>query len=98
MKCPCGYDFALNAVAEKREFRSFAVINDKDYRKVLDSEIKIYATSATAFKLEMIAQATKLVGWLLECPKCKRVLLQIPGNSVDDGPVVYERKGNSNEV
>jgi len=91
MKCRCGYNFAQNAVEEKRAFRSFAVIDDRDYKKLLESEIKIKNVNETESRLKAIAESSTLVGWLLECPRCKRVLLQVPGRTAIEGPICYEQ-------
>ena len=78
MHCKCGYNFS-GKTRLKREFKSFAVIDDENYRKFLKSELRVLQAKDLKAKLQAIYRSSKLVGSLFECPKCSRLMLRKPG-------------------
>jgi hypothetical protein len=84
-QCKCGYTFSYATPIDRRNFRSFAIISDKDYQRFLKSEVKVLAALDGETKLRAIAKSSRYVGSLIECPECKRVLLTLP----DQSPKAY---------
>jgi hypothetical protein len=80
-QCQCGYTFAYATPFGRRKFKSFAVVNDKDYQRFLKSEVKVLAALNAEAKMRAIAKSSQYVGALMECPECKRVLLTLPDQS-----------------
>ena len=90
MKCKCGYRFSGSLHPKRCGFKSYAVIRDKDYQKVLALEAKIITASKGAKKLSLIGNASKHIGSLLECPQCSRLLFLKPnGRTSLEGPSFY---------
>lgn len=73
----------------ERQFVSYAVVRDKNYRTFLNSEIQVIKTLNEAKKLSLIGEAAKLVGFLIECPQCLRLLLFRPGNEVSKNTPLF---------
>jgi hypothetical protein len=75
MRCKCGFNFSV----VERSFESYAVARDSDYAAFLKSERRIQTAKTQSAKLRAIARSSELVGSLLECPQCSRILLLKPG-------------------
>ena len=78
-QCKCGYTFLATSI-RSRKFASYAVVRDKDYQRFLKAEVRVLqAPAELEAKLRAIGKSSKLVGSLLECPDCARLLLWTPG-------------------
>ena len=77
-QCKCGYTFLATSI-RSRKFASYAVVRDKDYQRFLKAEVRILQAPDEPTKMRPHAQCSKLVGSLLECPDCARLLLWTPG-------------------
>ena len=89
MICKCGYKFSFEPRPSWRKFVSYAVVRDKDYRSFLNSEIQVMKASNKAKNLPSIGEAAKLVGSLIECPQCLRLLLFRPGKEVSKNTPLF---------
>jgi len=78
-RCKCGYVFAPVVPIRSRKFQSFAVVSDKDYQRFLRAESRMLRAAAGSAKLRATARSSKLVGSVLECPDCGRLLFATPG-------------------
>ena len=79
MQCKCGYCFAQERLkGNSQAFESYAVVNNKNYRLFIRSEIKAVQASDREKRLAAIARSSRHVGSLLECPQCSRILLLKP--------------------
>jgi len=96
-KCKCGYDFLQQQVhGGVTGFESYALIDDKNYRLFLRSEMKVIRADNEAARLRAIGRSSRYVGSVLECPKCSRLLLFKPGgDSPGGGPILYKREEDS---
>ncbi len=83
MLCKCGFCFTPEMLAKtKREFDSFAVINDKAYQRFLKRELEVVATGNGQdpdAHAHAVARASAHVGSIRVCPKCSRLLFLRPG-------------------
>jgi hypothetical protein len=66
-----------------QKFESFAVINDRNYERLVKAEVGVLSAVGEAAKLRAIFRASKLVGSLLGCPDCGRFLLVTPGGTAE---------------
>lgn len=82
MKCICGYAYAEAARESRPAFESFALIDDKEYRKFLRAEINALESK----QLPDIAKATRLLGSLVVCPECGVIRIAWPDK---DKPVSF---------
>lgn len=67
--CPCGFDY-VKARLEGRELDNYAVIHDKDYRRVLKKELAHLTETDQEKKGKRLADASQWVGSLMHCPEC----------------------------
>jgi len=97
MRCKCGYAFSTERLralqtGEERPYESFAVVRDADYKKLLRREMKVVEAKAKGKEayLKAVARSSELVGSLMRCPACGRLVLLTPhGESVE----FYAREG-----
>jgi uncharacterized protein with PIN domain len=86
MTCKCGYSFVkstLNALEKDKEepHDSYAVINDKQYKKFSKAERMIWEHRKDKDKkLNVIAKAAQYVGNMMFCPECNRLVITLPEN------------------
>ncbi len=82
MTCKCGYDFAKEMLAVTRGAdpcsKSYAVINDANYRKFLKSELKAYTAESKKKRLKALGKSAQFVGTMHVCPECDRLVLNLP--------------------
>ena len=90
LSCKCGYVFSNMTSIRSRRFRSFAVVNEKDYKRYLRAEIRVLRAASLQAKLRAIARSSELIGSLRECPACGRFLFITPGGR---SGVFFLRKG-----
>jgi hypothetical protein len=88
--CKCGYVFSNMTPIRSRRFRSFAVVNEKDYKRFLRAEIRVLRAAGLQARLRAIARSCKLIGSLRECPACGRFLFITPGERSE---TFFMRKG-----
>jgi len=74
MECDCGFSFSTASRQKPRPYRSYALIDDRQYRKFLRAEMKAVASKS----LKDIARASAYVGSLCICPDCGRVRVRWP--------------------
>jgi len=67
--CECGFNYP-KARLEGRELETYAVIRDKDYRRVIKKDFAAFSEKDKEKKLRLIANASQWVGSLLHCPEC----------------------------
>ncbi len=81
MECKCGYSFAEKALQDfPREFESYGIVADADYQRFLKSELKlIQQRRGSKQYYKAFGKSAELMGSLLECPDCGRLLLLRPG-------------------
>lgn len=90
MLCECGYRYSNQTGTRAEPYKSYALVDDKDYQKFLEMEVKIHQLDDGPAKWRAVARASGQVGRLLECPQCSRLLLIKPGaNSPGCAPVFY---------
>ncbi len=87
-RCPCGYEFAIGGKLRDRPFESFAVIQDRNYKKFLRSEYKALQAESENLKMRQIARSAKLAGALIECPQRLGLIFILPDDST---PRYYSR-------
>ena len=75
--CTCSFDYVKARLAG-REFDSYAVIHDADYRRVINKGIAILSEKDKDKKSRLLANASRWVGNLLHCPECGAWLLLEP--------------------
>jgi len=78
MRCTCGYLYENRLPAKQREFASYVVVDDKDYRKFLRSEIKAVNAPTEKAKLAALWKSSTYIGMLRICPKCSKLLFMHP--------------------
>ena len=66
-----------------RKFQSFVVVSDADYQRFLKAESCVLQAVSQPAKLRAVARSSQLVGSLLECPDCGRLLLTKPDGDSD---------------
>jgi hypothetical protein len=67
--CECGFNWA-KARLEGRDLESFAVIRDRDYRRVVKKEFAILSEKDKEKKGKLLFNASQWVGSLMHCPEC----------------------------
>jgi hypothetical protein len=81
MICKCGYNFAAERLAfargGPRVSESFAIVNDRRYRKFMKFEIKAW-TGPKKKRLKAIGKAAQYVGTMYRCPECARLVVLSP--------------------
>jgi len=88
MTCTCGYSFAkamlrrLKANKKGPPFKSYALIHNDDYRRVMKLDAKVLAAKTES-------TSSKYVGTAMTCPKCARLTVLMPRTS---RKVVYARE------
>jgi phage pi2 protein 07 len=75
MRCKCGH--VIQPASSPPE--TFAVIRNSDYQKFIKSETRVLAAKDMDAKLRAIARSARLIGTMVECPKCSRTLFMKPG-------------------
>ncbi len=93
MNCRCGYDFAKSIMSCNGPCESYAVIRNFDYPAFLESEKAIAQQHDDTSLLDAIAQSSKYVGCLHECPECGRFLLVRPVASGRTPDIVVLTRG-----
>ena len=83
MKCLCGYMFAA---VERNTENDFALIRNPDYQSFLQLEQRVLAEKTEEERLSRIAKSARLVGNVMECPECGRLVITPAG---EDGPAGY---------
>ncbi|MCC6489728.1 MAG: hypothetical protein IT364_19720 [Candidatus Hydrogenedentes bacterium] len=89
--CTCGFDYVKARLAG-REFDSYAVIYDADYRRVLKKELAILSEKDKEKKQRRLATASQWVGGLMHCPECGAWLLLEPVNQSEDTEVIILKR------
>lgn len=74
MRCKCGHVFEQEA-----DHESYALVNDKDYVKFLVAEIEVQQCADEEARQAAIARSSQYVGFVLECPKCSRLVVHTAG-------------------
>lgn len=83
MKCRCGFNFAKARLLNgKHAYESFALVNDKDYRRFLRAEMKVLQAPDNASKSAAIARCAKYVGTVMKCPRCSRIGIADPAGKL----------------
>ena len=93
-QCDCGYEFLAMSILT-RKYRSFGIINDRDYQRFVKFEVRVAEASEPAGKLRAIAKSSKYIGSVLECPDCGRLLVNMPGE--DRSVYTLSRESNAGE-
>lgn len=80
MQCKCGHEFvhAVGGKATEELRSSYALIADRDYRKFLKLELKALQADTAAKRRAAILKSSKFVGFAMDCPKCKRLVIYRP--------------------
>jgi hypothetical protein len=78
MQCRCGYAFDSAADIENRKYRSFAVVDDRDYPALMRAELRVSNAKDDSSKLRALGRAAQYVSTMLECPACLRLMLGSP--------------------
>lgn len=76
MQCRCDYEFDIRADIMEQPFRSFAVIEDRDYERVMRTERQMHAARRRDDKLRACADASQYVTTVFECPRCGRLAMR----------------------
>jgi len=76
-RCDCGFDF-VKAHIKKRRLVSYALIPHKTYRAAIRREYAIVEEKNSERKHRMIANASRFVGSLTQCPRCGSWLFDEP--------------------
>lgn len=92
MDCKCGFHFEQVADLDDRAYRSFAVVDDRDYLKLIRAERRVLDAKNDAAKLRSLSSSAKYVMPMLECPKCFRLVLV--QSSPTDKITVYRRESD----
>ena len=83
MQCKCGFCFTPEMLsANRREFDSYAVINDKAYQRFVKRELEVVVARNDPdpdAHAHAVARASQYVGSIMVCPKCSRLLFLRPG-------------------
>ena len=74
MRCKCGHVFDQNA-----DHESYALVNDKDYPKFLVTEMEVHQCTDEDARKAALARSSQYVGFVLECPKCFRLVVHKAG-------------------
>ncbi len=102
MQCNCGFCFSPESLAgAKRGFDSYAVINDRAYRRFIKLELAAMASSEVGDMvtyLSLLARASKYVGSIRVCPKCYRLLFVRPGTRQNECVFEIYRRENVKET
>lgn len=86
MKCDCGYAFTLGAELADREHRSFGVVADRDWERMISLETQWLSETDPDKRRDHFDKSAELVGTLLECPRCQKLILIVNGERA-----VYEK-------
>lgn len=86
MKCDCGYAFKLGAELADREHRSFGVVADRDWERMISLETQWLSEPDPERRNQLFNRSSDLVGSLLECPRCQKLILIVNGERT-----VYEK-------
>ncbi len=78
MQCKCGYAFDSAADIDNREYRSFAVVDDRNYPALIRAEQRVSTAQDDSSKLRALGRAAQYVSTMLECPACLRLVLVSP--------------------
>ena len=86
MECKCGYNYARAALehAKKRgakrdaPYDSYAVVNDKDYRRFIRLEADFLAAPDRESQWKAFSRSSRYVGSLMVCPRCGMYLFLKP--------------------
>lgn len=68
-KCECGFNYA-KARLDGRDLESYAVIRDKDYRRVVKKELEYLSERDKEKKGRLLFSTSRWVGSLKQCPEC----------------------------
>lgn len=80
MTCTCGFSFAHDMFKnKKRRAKTYAVIDDKRYRKVMKIEAKALGAKSKKKRWKHLAKASTLVGTMHVCPECGLHTILMPG-------------------
>lgn len=80
MTCTCGFSFAHDMFKnKKRRAKTYAVIDDKRYLKVMKIEAKALAAKSEKKSRKHYLKSEKLVGTMLVCPECGLHTILMPG-------------------
>lgn len=83
MKCTCGFDFMTARLTKGKDaYESYAIVNDKHYRRFLRAELKALQAPDSAAKLDAIARSAKYVGTVMKCPRCSRIQIADPAGKL----------------
>ena len=93
-QCDCGYEFVAMSI-RTRKYRSFGIIDDRDYQRFIKLEVRVAEASQPAGKLRAISKASKYIGSVLVCPDCGRLLVNMPGE--DRKVYTLSRESNAGE-
>ena len=77
MRCKCGHVFDQNA-----DHESYALVNDKDYPKFFVAEMEVQQCTDEDARKAALARSSQYVGFVLECPKCFRLVVHKAGAKV----------------
>ena len=80
-QCQCGYHFNELVSVRKREYESYTIICDKNYRKFLKADLAILKDTAHSLKPDMAVCSSKYVRAARRCPICKRFLFALARKS-----------------
>ena len=91
--CECGFSFT-QAVLDRRDIESYAVVHDEDYQRVIDDELAIRSEVDEERKLALIAEVSTRVGSLHVCPECGALVLSKPQRSSTHGSFTVLRESS----
>jgi hypothetical protein len=95
MNCTCGYSFSkaffrsLRSGKKASPYKSFALIKNTDYLKVMKLEAKVLEAKPGLSRIKAVAKSGEYVGTAMTCPKCARLTLIMPRTN---RRVVYARE------
>jgi hypothetical protein len=75
--CECGFNY-FKARLEGRDIESYAVIHDKDYRRVINKELAYRSEKDKEKKGKLLFNTSRWVGSLVHCPECGAWMLSLP--------------------
>ena len=83
MECKCGFSFHSGRL---RDYESYALVRDKDYRKFLRAESETLKCTKSEHTIAAVARSSRYVGTVFACPVCNRIILVLPGGT---GEICY---------
>lgn len=76
MQCRCGYRFNFTRNQSTREFRTYALVDDEQWVRVMDLEQELLQVEDEDRQAELNSVIGRLVGSVIACPQCQRIIIQ----------------------